>query len=178
MMSMLNLRSDRNIIYLLVIMAAILLLQGMFNAGAFFSVSNFQSMTSQMPLLGMLALAMSVCMLTGGINLSIIATTNACGLVMASVMAMSPGDGAMLLPALLAGLVTAVIIGLINGFLIAFVGVSPILATLGMMTLILSLIHISEPTRQAEISYAVFCLKKKKKKTNSETVSYTNQTNS
>ena len=36
---------------------------------------------------------------------------------------------------------------------------------------LLSLIHISEPTRQAEISYAVFCLKKKKhtkstKKTN------------
>ena len=28
----------------------------------------------------------------------------------------------------------------------------------------LSLIHISEPTRQAEISYAVFCLKKKKRK--------------
>ena len=34
----------------------------------------------------------------------------------------------------------------------------------------LSLIHISEPTRQAEISYAVFCLKKKKKK---KDVSYT-----
>ena len=29
----------------------------------------------------------------------------------------------------------------------------------------LSLIHISEPTRQAEISYAVFCLKKKKTNT-------------
>src|SRR5674476_356737 len=28
------------------------------------------------------------------------------------------------------------------------------------IALILSLIHISEPTRQAEISYAVFCLKK------------------
>ena len=28
----------------------------------------------------------------------------------------------------------------------------------------LSLIHISEPTRQAENSYAVFCLKKKKQK--------------
>ena len=27
---------------------------------------------------------------------------------------------------------------------------------------VLSLIHISEPTRQAEISYAVFCLKKKR----------------
>ena len=33
----------------------------------------------------------------------------------------------------------------------------------------LSLIHISEPTRQAEISYAVFCLKKKKKKRNQTT---------
>ena len=31
--------------------------------------------------------------------------------------------------------------------------------------LVLSLIHISEPTRQAEISYAVFCLKKKKNST-------------
>src|SRR5674476_187073 len=28
------------------------------------------------------------------------------------------------------------------------------------MEYVLSLIHISEPTRQAEISYAVFCLKK------------------
>ena len=33
---------------------------------------------------------------------------------------------------------------------------------IGMQWIILSLIHISEPTRQAEISYAVFCLKKKK----------------
>src|SRR5450756_1109473 len=32
--------------------------------------------------------------------------------------------------------------------------------------LILSLIHISEPTRLGMISYAVFCLKKKKKKKN------------
>src|SRR5665213_4011422 len=33
----------------------------------------------------------------------------------------------------------------------------------------LSLIHISEPTRQAEISYAVFCLKKKNKKNEKKT---------
>src|SRR5665647_3774820 len=31
-------------------------------------------------------------------------------------------------------------------------------------TITLSLIHISEPTRRTPISYAVFCLKKKKKK--------------
>ena len=32
----------------------------------------------------------------------------------------------------------------------------------GLITLNLSLIHISEPTRLLSISYAVFCLKKKK----------------
>src|SRR5678810_1357614 len=36
----------------------------------------------------------------------------------------------------------------------------------------LSLIHISEPTRQAEISYAVFCLKKKKKSKNKKAGDY------
>ena len=40
-----------------------------------------------------------------------------------------------------------------------FAGVEPL-----KLTQELSLIHISEPTRQAEISYAVFCLKKKKTK--------------
>ena len=33
----------------------------------------------------------------------------------------------------------------------------------------LSLIHISEPTRQAEISYAVFCLKKKTRRYHKQT---------
>src|SRR5674476_423081 len=38
-----------------------------------------------------------------------------------------------------------------------------ILQDFGPTAICLSLIHISEPTRQAEISYAVFCLKKKNK---------------
>ena len=37
------------------------------------------------------------------------------------------------------------------------------------LTGLLSLIHISEPTRQAEISYAVFCLKKKNNNKNKKT---------
>src|SRR5665213_3916389 len=39
-----------------------------------------------------------------------------------------------------------------------------VIADFNAAELMLSLIHISEPTRQAEISYAVFCLKKKKNK--------------
>ena len=40
------------------------------------------------------------------------------------------------------------------------------------MVLTLSLIHISEPTRRTPISYAVFCLKKKKKPTRLTPITY------
>src|SRR5674476_498502 len=44
--------------------------------------------------------------------------------------------------------------------------ITPIPGLIELLTILkdnnISLIHISEPTRQAEISYAVFCLKKKK----------------
>lgn len=102
----------------------------------FFSVANFQSITSQLPILGMLALGMGITMLTGGINLSIIAGANACSLVMAAVIVSHPDNPLFLALALLAGAAVAVAIGTLNGALIAWVGVSPILATLGTMTLI------------------------------------------
>ena len=41
-------------------------------------------------------------------------------------------------------------------------GKKVVIIGLGMTGLSLSLIHISEPTRLGMISYAVFCLKKKK----------------
>eukprot|EP01015_Nassula_variabilis_P008873 TRINITY_DN1700_c0_g2_i7.p1 TRINITY_DN1700_c0_g2~~TRINITY_DN1700_c0_g2_i7.p1 ORF type:complete len:221 (+),score=61.59 TRINITY_DN1700_c0_g2_i7:200-862(+) len=41
-------------------------------------------------------------------------------------------------------------------------GPGPVFKDMEVLFPFLSLIHISEPTRQAEISYAVFCLKKKK----------------
>ena len=105
----------------------------------FFSVANFQSITAQLPILGLLALGMGVTMLTGGINLSIIAGANACSLVMAAIIVAHPDQPLFLLLALLAGLAVAVAIGALNGALIAWIGVSPILATLGTMTLITGL---------------------------------------
>lgn len=70
----------------------------------FWSVSNFQSVASQMPVLGILALAMAVTMLCGGINLSIIATANACSLVMAWVATQYPPGIVTAAATLLAGL--------------------------------------------------------------------------
>ncbi len=127
---------DRVEIYLSLLIAAVVIAFSFLIPSVFWSSANFQSIASQMPILGVLALAMAVTILTGGINLSIIATMNACGLVMAWVATHYPPTLSSLLLVLAAGLAMAIVIGSIIGFLIAVVRVSPILATLGIMTLL------------------------------------------
>ncbi len=140
MQTLLNkLPGDRIIRLQLLMMVVVLALFSLTLGGRFFSNGNFQSIASQLPVLGLLALGMAVTMLTGGINLSIIASANACSLVMAALIVAHPEQPLWLALALLAGLLTAGAIGVLNGVLIAVVGVSPILATLGTMTLIAGL---------------------------------------
>jgi ribose/xylose/arabinose/galactoside ABC-type transport system permease subunit len=107
----------------------------------FFSVDTLQSMAFQMPELGLLSLAMMLALLSGGLNLSIIATANLTGLTIAFVLTRTiPGSDGIAwvgwqMLALVAGFAVAGLVGLVNGFVIAYLGVSPILATLGTMTL-------------------------------------------
>jgi ribose/xylose/arabinose/galactoside ABC-type transport system permease subunit len=84
---------------------------------------------------------MMLALLSGGLNLSIIATANLAGLTIAFVLTRYiPGSegitwvGVQVL-AIAAGFAVAALVGLVNGFVIAYLGVSPILATLGTMTL-------------------------------------------
>lgn len=102
----------------------------------FWSTANSQSIASQIPVAGVLTLAMAITMLTGGINLSIIATANASALVMAWVCTHLEPTFSSIVLMLLAGASVALVVGLINGVLISVVRVSPILATLGIMTLL------------------------------------------
>lgn len=109
--------------------------------GRIFTVGNFQSMAFQLPELGILAIAMMITILSGGINLSIIATANVSGIITATILTrlITAGSGNSFFIsvfAVLAGWATALLIGIINGFIIAYIGVSPILATLGMMTVL------------------------------------------
>ncbi|MEN5014772.1 ABC transporter permease [Erwinia sp. Eh17-17] len=140
MQTLLNkLPGDRIIRLQVLMLVAVLVLFSLTLGGRFFSAGNFQSIASQLPVLGLLALGMGVTMLTGGINLSIIASANACSLLMAALIVAHPDQPQWIALALLAGLALAVVIGVVNGVLIAVIGVSPILATLGTMTLIAGL---------------------------------------
>ncbi|MCX6068545.1 MAG: ABC transporter permease [Chloroflexi bacterium] len=99
------------------------------------------SMGFQLPEIGILALSMMLAILTGGINLSINATSNLAavlsGLFLVRVIPkdVAPDQvGFYLLIALLIALGIGLLCGAINGFLIGYVGVPPILATLASMT--------------------------------------------
>lgn len=129
-------------IILIFVMLGVFLLLGILSGRDFFQSANFQSMAFQLPELGILSLAMMVTMLTAGINLSIIASANISGIIAAMILTqfVSPeasglNQALIVVLAVAAGLLVAVLIGLLNGLLIAQIGVSPILATLGTMIL-------------------------------------------
>lgn len=108
----------------------------------FLSIRNFQSMTIQIPDFGLLALAISLCMMTGGIDLSVVAISNLTGITTAWMLTnfikpeMSGGTELLIIILImLIGTIIALICGAINGILITRVGITPILATLGTMGL-------------------------------------------
>jgi len=108
----------------------------------FLSLRNFQSMTIQIPDFGLLALAIALCMMTGGIDLSVVAISNLTGIATAWMLTnfIKPGmpgstETLLIILCMLIGLIIAATCGAINGILITRVGITPILATLGTMGL-------------------------------------------
>ncbi|TRD15589.1 ABC transporter permease [Palleronia caenipelagi] len=102
----------------------------------FLTASNFGSMAFQLPVLGLLTLAMMVPILSGGLNLAIIYTANISGLTLATVLIAfggpEAGIGAFLIGSL-AALLVGTLAGLMMGLIVAYVGAHPILVSLAMM---------------------------------------------
>ncbi len=92
---------------------------------------NLTNMLFQLPELGILSIGMMVVILTAGIDLSITYLAALSGVIMAYCMT----SGMPMTTSIILGVITALIGGLINGFLVAFIRVSPILVTIGTMTL-------------------------------------------
>lgn len=104
----------------------------------FLNPVNIQNIMISSPEIGIIALAMMLAMLTGGIDLSIVAIANLSAITIttlySSLMATNPNQAQELMPLiLLLGLLVGLLGGLFNGFLISILGITPILATLGSM---------------------------------------------
>ncbi|TQS69935.1 ABC transporter permease [Rhodobacteraceae bacterium] len=123
---------------LAVVCVVVLVAMAMLRPSMFLSSYNFESMAFFMPELGILSIAMMIAMLTGGIDLSIVGVANLAGITAGTLFATMAGDGgtgALGLGPVTLGVVAALLVGmaagLLNGFLISVLKITPILATLG-----------------------------------------------
>ncbi len=99
---------------------------------AFLSGDNLIGIVRQLALIGIMACCMTFVIMTGGIDLSVGPVLALAGLV--SFYAL---DAGLPLPVvILAGLAAGVAVGLLNGSIIAFLDLPPIIVTLGMLSIV------------------------------------------
>lgn len=129
--------SDPQLNFLVSINVVILLTATVLSHGDFIDTYNFQSMASQLPELGLLAMGVALSMISGngGIDLSGIGLANLAGVVATAVAPQLVEADAS--PWLYTGVFTVLALGVglaggfLNGWLIARAGLTPILCTLG-----------------------------------------------
>ena len=118
---------------LLLVCIAVLITMSFANP-RFLNAYNFESMAFFLPELGILSIAVMIAMLTGGIDLSIVGLANlsaiTAGLFFQRMGGAEAGIGTVLIGVAIA-LSVGLLGGLINGWLISRLRITPILATLG-----------------------------------------------
>ena len=135
--------SDPTITMLGALVVGAIIVFGALAPSRFLSGDTLRAIAFQMPELGILSLAMMVPLMSGGLNLAIIATANLSALVMAAILTHliqpstpQPIIAAVVVLALFSGMLTSIVIGFLTGVIVAFFAVHPILVTLGIMTLV------------------------------------------
>ena len=141
--------SDGHIRFLLIANVLILLVAALLSRGAFLDPYNFESMATQLPEIGLLAIAIMLTMVSGngGIDLSVISSANLSVIVAALTCKAlfagadsSAGLGWLFSTSfVIVALTVGTLCGLLNGLLVSKAGYAPILATLGTQLLFLGL---------------------------------------
>lgn len=108
------------------------------NPRVFLNPLNLQNIMVASPEIGVLAIAMMLAMLTGGIDLSVVAIANLSAITISTtytaIASGNPAQAESLTPLLvLLGILVGLVAGAVNGVLVSRVGITPILATLGTM---------------------------------------------
>ncbi|MDD8043574.1 MAG: ABC transporter permease [Verrucomicrobiota bacterium] len=97
--------------------------------GAFLSLFNFKTVLTQVVIVALGALGMTLVIVSGGIDLSVGSTVAFCSVVVAWVLLQVPSPAL----AMVAGVAVGTLIGFINGSLITGLRMVPFIVTLGML---------------------------------------------
>lgn len=127
-------KSSRTFV-LIILLIALILLVGLLNPAKFYATANIQSMGRQLSEIGIYALAMFVVVVSGGLNLSIVAVANFSAICGGSIMqGIYFGDiivdpTARLIVGLAVTLLMGILSGLLNGYFVAGLGLTAVLVT-------------------------------------------------
>ena len=128
-------KSDKRTLALLCLLFGLVVFIGRINPTNFFSLYNFQSMSRQLAEIGIYGLAMFVIVVSGGLNLSIVAVANLSAICGGGIMqGHFLGDVivdpmARLIVGALVAVAVGVLSGVINGFFVAKLGLAAVLVT-------------------------------------------------
>jgi simple sugar transport system permease protein len=131
-------RTTSGQLIMLVVINGLLLVAGAaISGGSFLSIFNLQSMASQLPEIGLLAIGvmLAMCAGNGGIDLSGIALANLSGVlsavIVSSFLSADEAETAFSIAFIIGAIGIGFLGGVINGFLISRLNITPILCTLG-----------------------------------------------
>ena len=123
-------------VFIAVILAGLTL---SFATDAFATSKNLYNITRNVTFVAIIALGMTLVIITGGIDLSVGSVLCLCSMVLAVVM----HAGYSIEVGILASLATALVVGAVNGVLIAYIGLPPFVVTLGMLSIARSLAMVA-----------------------------------
>lgn len=123
-------------VFVAVIVACIFL---SFATDSFATSKNLYNITRNVTFVAIIALGMTLVIITGGIDLSVGSVLCLCSMVVAVVM----HAGYSIEVGIAASIVTALVIGGFNGILIAYLGFPPFVVTLGMLSIARSLAMVA-----------------------------------
>ncbi len=146
--------------YVLIALAVLLVVMH-FASPYFFTEGNMQNVAKNFSFIAIATLGITFVIITGGIDLSVGSMMCFSAMITSMVMVelSAPGSplvhlaadgktaianvpGLILLLSVLAGLLVALLVGLVNGFCIAVLGLSPFVTTLGMLSIVRGLAYV------------------------------------
>jgi ribose transport system permease protein len=105
----------------------------------FFSVSNFENITKQLAVVGIVSIGMTIVLIAGGVDLSVGSVAALSGVVTSLLwveLSIPLGLSVLL------GLLSGALIGFLNGFMVTFMKINPLITTLGTFSIVRGLAFV------------------------------------
>ncbi|MBX5193559.1 ABC transporter permease [Rhizobium sp. NZLR3b] len=139
---------ERGVYYaLLLLITVITLLTSYLGQANYLSVLNLSNVVYQSSLMAIMAVAMTVVLISGNFDLSVASVA-----ALAAVILIGNADAIGFVPAAALALAVAMAIGLINGSIVQFLGINAFIVTLGTMTAVRGLVLIYTDGRSLSAS--------------------------